>query len=762
MTDRHKRLESGDIRPISNSIGQAILDHGTSIVASIDDQCRIKSINRAPSGLDVEDVPGTSCFDYIPAEYHRTLRHAVEQVLRTGESASYESETQGPNGSLAWFATRVLPLPPDAGASTVLLVSDDITERRLAEAALQQSRQILETVVNCMPVSVGLFKGGDLRLQFMNDAYQAIASGKPLPGKTLEEIWPEAGQELAAICRRVLETGEPYHVVDGLNLVRRRPDGPLERAYFSWSLYRVPVAGEEGWGLLHTAWETTKRREPDLELQQAHEVMRASEERFRYAMEAAEEGLWDMNLVTNEVYCSPGYSEMLGYPPEARVCRIESLVELLHPDDGEAIMEEATRRLRDPGHYTLVFRMRAADGQYRWIESRAKVVQRDADGTALRAVGTHIDISERRRLEDALRCSEAQLRSIIEGTADVVYVKDLQGRYLLLNRAITVFSARDTKDVLGRDDTVLFASEEARMLMEIDRQVLEAGAVSTFEEQLTTADGVLRTFLSTKGPLRDATGQVFGLFGISKDITGVLEKEETQRKALEDSRRLLELALAGAELGTWDVDLPSGQSRYDARYCAMLGYGPAELEPTMQASQRLIHPEDRAGVNEAIRAHLNGETRRYEAEHRMRHKDGHWVWVLARGKATYDGEERPVRATGTILDITDRKRVATEGAELLRRFEALIAGLDTRAGADGGHCSDDGALGRGRARLSARNREVLGLLAEGLIAAEIAQRLVISKETVMTHRCNLMRKLVLRNKAELIRYAIKHNIGVPE
>lgn len=272
------------------------------------------------------------------------------------------------------------------------------------------------------------------------------------------------------------------------------------------------------------------------------------------------------------------------------------------------------------------------------------------------------------------------------------------------------------------------------------------------EHRVVGPDGGVRWVAVSGLAQSDAQGHLYAMAGTVIDIT----QHKAAEVALEESRLQLSLALAGAELGTWDVDIPTGRSIYDERYCAMLGYRVEEIEPTLDGWQRQIHPDDLAIVNEAIRAHLAGETCRYDVEYRLRHKAGHWVWVLARGKVTYDAAGRPLRATGTLLDITDRKRVATEGADLLRKIEALLAGLDRRRnGAQNSHHEDSSA----QVRLSPRNRQVLGLVAAGLTSAEIAQRLGISNETAMTHRRNLMRKLGLRNKAELIRYALRRNLG---
>ena len=131
------------------------------------------------------------------------------------------------------------------------------------------------------------------------------------------------------------------------------------------------------------------------------------------------------------------------------------------------------------------------------------------------------------RMEEALRQSQALLQSVTEGTTDAVYVKDPQGRYLMCNSATARFLGKSVAEILGRDDTALFEPEEARQLMAGDRRVLASGAVQTYDE-FVTCGGVSYIFLATKGPVRDARGNVIGLFGVSHDIT---ERRRLQQRA---------------------------------------------------------------------------------------------------------------------------------------------------------------------------------------------------------------------------------------
>jgi PAS domain S-box-containing protein len=140
------------------------------------------------------------------------------------------------------------------------------------------------------------------------------------------------------------------------------------------------------------------------------------------------------------------------------------------------------------------------------------------------------DITERKLAEEALRESRQQLRAIVEGTSDAVFVKDLEGRYRLFNAAAGGFVGKSPDEVLGHDDTFLFSPEEAKVLMDGDRQIMAGGHTLTYEDHLTTADQEKRTFLATKGPLFDAQGRVSGLFGIARDITDRKRAEEALRQ----------------------------------------------------------------------------------------------------------------------------------------------------------------------------------------------------------------------------------------
>lgn len=137
------------------------------------------------------------------------------------------------------------------------------------------------------------------------------------------------------------------------------------------------------------------------------------------------------------------------------------------------------------------------------------------------------------------------------------------------------------------------------------------------------------------------------------DITG---QKQAERDMLEERRRLQEV-LWGTDVGTWEWNVQTGETRFNERWAEIIGYSLAELAPiSIRTWEALTHPEDLKESGERIEEVFARKTQTYEQEVRMRHKDGHWVWVLDRGKVVEWAEDgRPLRMSGTHLDITARK-----------------------------------------------------------------------------------------------------------
>jgi sigma-B regulation protein RsbU (phosphoserine phosphatase) len=151
--------------------------------------------------------------------------------------------------------------------------------------------------------------------------------------------------------------------------------------------------------------------------------LQTSGERLSFAMQGSDAGLWDWNIEAGDVYYSPRWQTMLGYEPGEVPPTLEFWEEqILHPDDKAVVAEAMEAHVRGETElYEATYRARAKSGDWVWLLGRGKVVERAEDGSPLRMVGTHMDVSERKKIEEQLRQSEERMKFAIEGSDDGVW-----------------------------------------------------------------------------------------------------------------------------------------------------------------------------------------------------------------------------------------------------------------------------------------------------------------------------------------------------
>jgi PAS domain S-box-containing protein len=258
------------------------------------------------------------------------------------------------------------------------------------------------------------------------------------------------------------------------------------------------------------------------------------------------------------------------------------------------------------------------------------------------------------------------LRTLADHAFDAVFVKDHEGRYVLFNKAAAQLMKVEGHTMLGRTDESLFPNQ-LQSIRARDRQVIDTAQVQTFEQTLDTPEGA-RTLLTTKGPWHDGDGR-HGLFGVARDITAIAATREQLRR----SEQRFRLAAAGGDV--WDWDIEHGTSAVQSNFWRRLGH----TEPTdAQAFERLaalIHPEDRPGWQEALRAHLR-QRKPYHVEFRAQHRNGHWLWFRTQGQAMWNEQGRAIYMAGTTYDVTQRREaeqaVAQARSELSQLTQRLM------------------------------------------------------------------------------------------
>jgi len=181
--------------------------------------------------------------------------------------------------------------------------------------------------------------------------------------------------------------------------------------------------------------------------------------------------------------------------------------------------------------------------------------------------------------------AQRMLSAIADSSDDAIFTKDMEGRYTLFNRAASAFVGKSPEEVLGRDDQSLFPPEQAGTLMSIDRRVIAENRICTEEEVLNTTDRK-RVFLATKGPLRDDSNQVIGLFGICRDIT---ERKQAEQALLDSEQRFRQLFnLSPVPMGIINQD--GVIIAVNSCCTSTFGYTTADV-PTLDAWWPLAYPD---------------------------------------------------------------------------------------------------------------------------------------------------------------------------
>ena len=206
------------------------------------------------------------------------------------------------------------------------------------------------------------------------------------------------------------------------------------------------------------------------------DVLRISEERLKLALEGTDDGLWDLNLITGEVYNSARAERMFGYGPKEMAHTIQSWQESIHPDDIADVLE--AQRIHISGKtpvYEMEYRVKTKANDAIWILDRGKVVEKSKGGKPLRAVGTYTDITARKRAEDALRDSEVRMRALVDNIADGIITVDEHGIIETINPAVERIFGYSRNELVGDNINFLVPSPHREAHDGYIRKYLETG-----------------------------------------------------------------------------------------------------------------------------------------------------------------------------------------------------------------------------------------------------------------------------------------------
>ena len=440
----------------------------------------------------------------------------------------------------------------------------------------------------------------------------------------------------------------------------RRRDGSLVPVEVT--AHHVELAGREYNCALVSA--ITPQRQPEI-------ALRESEERLALALAVSGQGLYDLDIATGRTVFSDEYARMLGYEPSELVLTPATWASWLHPEEREEILhlfEDCVTGKR--AGYRAEFRLRARSGEWIWVLSAGKVVQWDAAGRPVRMVGTHLDITERKRTEAALRESEERFTKAFHLSPAPMAISEIEtGRFLDTNAQVQRMLGYTREEMVGHTSTELGVWADPGTRERMIGQIRMDGVFREMPTRFRTKTGDIREVLWSVEVTH--LGERNVLLSLIFDITERKRAEEL----LKASTERLRLALQAALMGTWEWDIMDNHVVWSTETQNIFGVGADGFGETYQAYLGFVAPEIREEVDDRVKTFLNSAHASgvIQYEHEIIRGDGKTGWVEVRGTLFLNKQNQPDRMTGICADITERKRAEAELERHREHLEELVA-----------------------------------------------------------------------------------------
>ncbi len=422
-------------------------------------------------------------------------------------------------------------------------------------------------------------------------------------------------------------------------------------------------------GLLVNAHDITEKKK-------AEGAIRKSEVFLNEVCNIAKIGGWEMDLITRKAVWTKGLYDIMEMDYKNPVPGPDEHIKYYRPEYRQLVEDAINNLIERDISLDYESEYLTAKGNIRWCRILGKAIKKN--GKCVKIFGTAQDITERKNAEEKLKASQVQLTNAMYiahlGPWEYDVEKDLftftdefYGMFRTSAKKVggyTMSSAEYARQFVHPEDAPIVGKEVCKAIETDDPMYSRQ-----LEHRVIFADGEIGHISVCFFIVKNAKGKTVRTFGVNQDITAQKKIE----KEIREQEEHLRLALKGGDLGTWDWNLKTNEIQFNERWAEMKGYNHDEIKPHLSTWEPLVHPEDLPDTYKKLNAHLEGKTESYEAEFRMKHKSGKWVWILDRGKVIeWDEQGKPQRASGTHLDITVRKNAEEELKKTNQQLQDII------------------------------------------------------------------------------------------
>ena len=553
------------------------------------------------------------------------------------------------------------------------VIANALTEEiRARETSLKDSEAFSRVILDSVSAEIAILDRSGVIVK-VNDPWRRFAlensaeAGKPSPQA-------EVGANYFAVCDagtgRTTDDADASKAGKGIRAVL---DGsvlgfsmeypchsPEQQRWFSMSV--TPLRSNSG-GVVVAHADISERKQIEV-------ALRESEERWKFAIDGAGDGLWDWSTQTGKAFYSPRYKEMFGYAEADIGDTADEWSKRIHPDDAPGVFANLQPYMDGkPGCAAIEFRMLCKDGSWKWTLGRGMIVSRDTEGRPLRMIGTNTDITERKQAERQIAELNRDFVAFLENTTDFIYFKDKASRFRFCSQTLANITGHaNWRDMVGKHDLEVFPAETAQIYYEEEVPIFRDGLPLLNKIDPYYDESGNRRWVSTnKWPLLDQAGEVAGLFGISRDITERTQAEAALQESENRFRNLLKNIPAVAVQG-YDED---GTTRYWNQASERL-YGYRADEAIGRNLLDLIIPaEMHEGVRGAMRDMFETQTPIPAGELSLLRKDGSRVDVFS-SHAYVHVPGRSPEMFCVDIDITERKQAEAELVQHRHHLEELV------------------------------------------------------------------------------------------
>jgi two-component system CheB/CheR fusion protein len=587
-------------------------------------------------------------FNMIPADFGRPLTDITNKLDYPGlqddaevvleKLKTVEREISASNGNI--YLMRALPYRTEEDRiNGVIITFINITERKRWEEALRQSEERMRLLIE---------SAKDYAIFTLNTERKIVSwstGAEAMFGYSEREITGQPSDLVFTLEDR--EAGVPEKETD---IAAKESRAENERWHqrkngsrFWGSGITSPLHNEKGEliGFVKIMRDLTESR-------QAEEQLRASEERFRTLTNAVPQVIWTNEPDGRANYFNQRWYEYSGLSYEESAG--PGWMAIIHPDDEFASVERWQKALAAGEIFDTEYRLRRADGVYRWHLGR-NVPLRNDTGEVISWFGSATDIEDLNIAQASLIESEERYRAIVSQSSVGIVRADINGTLIFMNekgRSMLGFNGNN-----GTERTLweLTASEDVDELKRLYKRLTEEALPFQFEGKLKRLNGSLFWASVSMAPIKDVKGKTGSGVAVIVDITGRKQAEEALRETMER----FQYAVQATKDVIWEIDFQRDHVWWSSMMHTLFGYSQREIQHSLAWYQSLIHPDDQDRVSKSFVAAVEGKETLWTDEFRYRKAKGEYLYVVCRSFIIRDGEGKALQMIGAMQDITERR-----------------------------------------------------------------------------------------------------------